>query len=119
MELNTSGFYKKIRDMNPCPEMLTEMRQRDIPVVIGSDSHVPERVGDRFLAACDVLSAAGYNQVENPASLTTLSPNPITNHEFALVRSLLPDHRRVFPAAYTADDGNLCTGRCEQRCNSR
>jgi hypothetical protein len=81
MELNTSGFYKKIQDMNPCPEMLTEMRQRDIPVVIGSDSHVPERVGDRFLAACDVLSAVGYNQVDNPAPLTTLSPNPVTNHE--------------------------------------
>ena len=61
--MNTSGYRKVIPQMNPGPEMLREMRQRDIPVVIGSDAHDPGRVGDRFGEALDALSAAGYTQV--------------------------------------------------------
>ena len=34
MELNTSGVNKKIREMNPAPEILAEMQLRDIPVVL-------------------------------------------------------------------------------------
>jgi histidinol-phosphatase (PHP family) len=63
MELNTSGYYKVIPEMNPGPEMLAQMRQRDIPVVISSDSHQPQRVGDRFGAALELLAATGYTQV--------------------------------------------------------
>jgi len=60
MELNTSGVNKEIPQMNPAPEILREMRLRDIPVVIGSDAHEPGRVGDGFEAALDLLAAAGY-----------------------------------------------------------
>ncbi|MAR12424.1 MAG: histidinol-phosphatase [Blastopirellula sp.] len=63
MELNTSGLNKKIAEMNPFPEMLGEMRARQIPVVIGADAHVPERVGDRYLDALDLLSRCGYESV--------------------------------------------------------
>lgn len=62
MELNTSGLHKRIREMNPNPTILTEMRLRDIPVVIGSDAHDPSRVGADFLPAMDLLAAAGYTQ---------------------------------------------------------
>ncbi|HAY79767.1 MAG TPA: histidinol-phosphatase, partial [Planctomycetaceae bacterium] len=54
---------KKIAEMNPFPEMLGEMRARQIPVVIGADAHVPERVGDRYLDALDLLSRCGYESV--------------------------------------------------------
>jgi histidinol-phosphatase (PHP family) len=60
LELNTSGIYKLIPEMNPCREMLREMRLRDIPVVIGSDAHEPQRVGDRFAEALDLLEDCGY-----------------------------------------------------------
>jgi len=63
MELNTSGLQKEIREMNPNPPMLSEMRQRGIPVVLGSDAHAPHRVGANFTAALDILSQAGYEEV--------------------------------------------------------
>ncbi len=43
--------------------MLAEMQQRGIPVVIGSDSHEPGRVGANFEDALDLLEAAGYTHV--------------------------------------------------------
>jgi histidinol-phosphatase (PHP family) len=63
MELNTSGVNKTIPEMNPFPEMLVEMRRRAIPVVIGADAHQPERVGDGFHAALDLLQACGYEHI--------------------------------------------------------
>lgn len=63
MELNTSGAFKAFPETNPGPAMLAMMAERDIPVVLGSDSHTPDRVGDSFLAALDILETAGYDAV--------------------------------------------------------
>lgn len=63
MELNTSGLHKAIQEMNPGPLILREMNARKIPVVIGSDSHMPRRVGENFEMACDLLREAGYSEV--------------------------------------------------------
>ena len=63
MELNTSGLNKTIAEMNPFPDMIREMRARDIPVVIGADAHVPTRVADGYEKAIDLLSTCGYEQV--------------------------------------------------------
>jgi histidinol-phosphatase (PHP family) len=63
MELNTSGLLKAVPEMNPGPAMLRLMAQRGIPVVIGADAHRPERVGDQYLLALDLLEAAGYRDV--------------------------------------------------------
>jgi len=63
MELNTSGKHKRIREMNPHPAMLTEMAQRDIPVVLGSDAHAPKRVAADFEQALDLLQEAGYREI--------------------------------------------------------
>ena len=63
MEINTSGLNKSYPEMNPGPLMLGLMAERKIPVVIGSDSHTPRRVGDSFDLALDYLSAAGYENV--------------------------------------------------------
>ena len=63
MELNTSGLNKAIREMNPNPTMLAEMKKRDIPVVIGSDAHEPGRVAANFEAAMDLLEAVGYTHI--------------------------------------------------------
>jgi histidinol-phosphatase (PHP family) len=63
MELNTSGVNKTISEMNPFPEMLVEMRRRAIPVVIGADAHQPERVGDGFHEALDLLQTCGYEHI--------------------------------------------------------
>lgn len=63
MELNTSGRLKPLPEFNPGPTMLAMMKEREIPVVVGSDAHVPERVGDGYEDALDVLQAAGYHEV--------------------------------------------------------
>lgn len=63
MELNTSGVNKRVAEMNPGPSILDEMRKREIPVVIGADAHVPERVADAFEEAIGFLEAAGYREL--------------------------------------------------------
>lgn len=60
MELNTSGLNKNIAEMNPSTAILVEMHKRDIPVVVGADAHKPERVGDRFRDALEILRDIGY-----------------------------------------------------------
>ena len=63
MELNTSGLQKALPEMNPSPSQLLMMRERGIPVVIGADAHLPERVGDGYPAALRLLRDAGYSEV--------------------------------------------------------
>ena len=63
MELNTSGVQKALPEMNPSPSQLVLMRARGIPVVIGADAHVPERVGDGYPFALNLLLDAGYSEV--------------------------------------------------------
>ena len=63
MELNTSGLRKSYSEMNPGPEMLAMMAERNIPVVVGSDSHVPERVAAHFEDALGSLEQAGFEEV--------------------------------------------------------
>lgn len=63
MELNTSGVQKNLPEMNPSPAQLVLMRERGIPVVIGSDAHIPERVGAGYPAALRLLREAGYTEV--------------------------------------------------------
>lgn len=65
MELNTSGVLKTVPEMNPNPLMLAMMREREIPVVVGADAHVPERVSADFERAYDLLEAAGYMKVSH------------------------------------------------------
>ncbi|MEE2656931.1 MAG: histidinol-phosphatase [Candidatus Latescibacterota bacterium] len=65
MELNTSGLHKLVPEMNPGPRILAEMQQRGIPVVIGADAHVPNRVAADFVDALNELSTVGYTEVTN------------------------------------------------------
>lgn len=63
MELNTSGLNKSYSEMNPGNEMLRMMSERGIPVVIGSDAHRAQRVGEHFVTALNNLVEAGYESV--------------------------------------------------------
>ncbi|TWT81211.1 Histidinol-phosphatase [Planctomycetes bacterium CA13] len=75
MELNTSGVQKVISEMNPFPEMLKAMAERGIPVTLGADAHQPDRVGDGYLAALELLADCGYNEV---TLFLQRKPNPIS-----------------------------------------
>lgn len=63
MEINTSGLNKSFPEMNPGSDMLSLMAERQIPVVIGSDSHTPIRVGEGFIEALEAMEDAGYATV--------------------------------------------------------
>jgi histidinol-phosphatase (PHP family) len=63
MELNTSGLNKAPFELYPSRTILYEMFVRDIPVVVGSDSHDPKRVGADFEKAFDALQNVGYQDV--------------------------------------------------------
>ena len=63
MELNTSGVNKSYKEMNPGMEILGEMFKRDIPVVLGSDSHDAHRVSADFDKALNYLRDVGYTTV--------------------------------------------------------
>ena len=63
MELNTSGVLKRLPEMNPCPEILHEMLERDIPVTLGADAHTPTRVGDGYEDAMKLLQQVGFTHV--------------------------------------------------------
>jgi histidinol-phosphatase (PHP family) len=63
MELNTSGKLKNLAEMNPSLPQLILMRERGIPVVIGADAHIAERVGDGYREALGLLLKAGYSEV--------------------------------------------------------
>jgi histidinol-phosphatase (PHP family) len=39
------------------------MHERGIPVVIGADAHIPQRVGDGYAKALQLLRSAGYDDV--------------------------------------------------------
>lgn len=63
MELNTSGLLKTIPEMNPFPNMLREMNERDIPITLGADAHKPSRVADKYVEAMELLLDVGYQEV--------------------------------------------------------
>lgn len=63
MEVNTSGVHKKFPEINPGPQMLALMHQRNIPIVFGSDAHSPRRVAADFLHALDVVEEAGFTKL--------------------------------------------------------
>lgn len=63
MELNTSGMNKSIAEFNPGPRILEEILQRRIPIVLGADAHVPQRVGDGYLTALKLLSDLGFTDI--------------------------------------------------------
>jgi histidinol-phosphatase (PHP family) len=63
MELNTSGRYKALPEMNPGRRMLELIRARGIPVVLGADAHRPERVGEGYDVALRQLDSLGFTEV--------------------------------------------------------
>lgn len=63
MELNTSGLNKALPEMNPGPRILSLIRERGIPIVLGADAHRPTRVADRFEQALTLLDELGFETV--------------------------------------------------------
>ena len=60
IEINTSGFRHRAGEAYPSLTILGWMKERDIPIVFGSDAHNPDDVGQHFEPAVALARAAGY-----------------------------------------------------------
>ena len=63
VEINTRGLYKKNLTTYPGPNSLPLLRERNIPMVINSDSHHPTEITLGFPQAAQALRDAGYQTV--------------------------------------------------------
>jgi histidinol-phosphatase (PHP family) len=64
MEINTRGMYKQLTE-EPYPSywILEQMRERNIPIMLNSDSHHPREITGRFTEVNERLLAIGYDQM--------------------------------------------------------
>jgi len=63
VEINTRGMYKKNLTTYPGTDSLSLLRERDIPMVINSDSHHPTEITLGFPQAAQALRDAGFRTV--------------------------------------------------------
>jgi len=62
-ELNTNGRNKPLADFYPDRKFLHIFREEKIPVCVNSDAHMPQRVGQYFDEAYDLLRSVGFNEM--------------------------------------------------------
>lgn len=62
-ELNTSGLYKACREQYPSTWILKETKKRGIDLTLGSDAHVPEKVGRNLETAVKLAKSVGYTSL--------------------------------------------------------
>lgn len=55
MEINTAGFIHPIGQAYPSPWIIKSAIKKGIPIVMGSDSHAPETLGQYFEQARDLV----------------------------------------------------------------
>ena len=60
IEINTSGIDHAAAEAYPSAPILSWMKERNIPITFGSDSHNPDQLGRHFETAIDLAKAAGY-----------------------------------------------------------
>ncbi len=62
-EVNTNGRNKPLRSFYPDMKYIGLFAQHGVPVCVNSDAHFPERIGQYFDEAYDLLRRAGYSEM--------------------------------------------------------
>lgn len=62
-EVNTNGRNRPLADFYPDRRFLGIFRAENIPVCVNSDAHMPQRVGQYFDEAYDILRYAGFSEM--------------------------------------------------------
>jgi histidinol-phosphatase (PHP family) len=63
VEINTRGHYKRGLDLYPSPWIIRRMHERNIPIMLNSDSHRPEEITASYDYAYEKIRLAGYRTV--------------------------------------------------------
>jgi histidinol-phosphatase (PHP family) len=63
LEVSTAGLRKPTGEIYPSPVILGMMRERDIAIVLSSDSHDPADVGYGYDISLELVRQAGYDEV--------------------------------------------------------
>jgi histidinol-phosphatase (PHP family) len=62
-EVNTNGKNKPLRSFYPDMNYIRLFAEHGVPVCVNSDAHFPERIGQYFDEAYDLLQRAGYTEM--------------------------------------------------------
>ena len=77
-ELNTNGRNRPLADFYPDRRFLHVFREKNVPVCVNSDAHMPSRVGQHFTEAYDLLISAGYDEMATFSDrIRTMKPFPV------------------------------------------
>ena len=61
LEVNTGALPHKLKELNPCTDIIKRYRELGGEIItVGSDAHSPERIGEGFDRAADILKSCGY-----------------------------------------------------------
>ncbi len=63
MEINTSGFYKPVKEQYPEKKIIKEAIRCNIPICLGSDAHHPEKVAYEFQKALKMAKKLGLTNL--------------------------------------------------------
>lgn len=63
VEVNTNGLRKPIREIYPAREIIAEMKAMDINILLSSDAHHPDQVGQGFEEAVSLVRQTGYRDL--------------------------------------------------------
>ena len=62
VEVSTAGLRRPAGELYPAAGFLAMAREAGVPVVISSDAHAPQEVGQDFRRAAEAVRAAGYTE---------------------------------------------------------
>jgi histidinol-phosphatase (PHP family) len=63
VEINTSGLRKPVMEIYPSEPIIKILFEENVPVTLGSDSHVPADVGADFDKALTLIKKCGYRSI--------------------------------------------------------
>lgn len=63
VEISTAGLRKPVGELYPDYDLLKMCYEKDIPIVLSSDAHVPEDVGADYHKAITLAKSVGYSKL--------------------------------------------------------
>ena len=63
VEMSTAGWRKPVNELYPQHEIITIIKELNIPITTASDAHTAKDVGHSYNRLYDLLVEYGFNQV--------------------------------------------------------